>query len=66
MGRLECGCNRWWSLVEVGSRGPVVVARLLESTKAADQSLPYLVSCSHHVILGFDGWYSDSGSVDSN
>lgn len=33
----------------------VVVARLLESTNAADQSILHLVTCSHHVIFGFRG-----------
>lgn len=32
-----------------------MVARLLDSTNAAGQSLPHLANISHHVILGFHG-----------
>ena len=37
---------------EEGYRERIVVARLLDSTNAAGQRLPYMENISHHVMLG--------------
>lgn len=48
--------------MEVGGRGGARQKTCVASTNAADRSLPHLVTCSHHVLLGFRSWDSESAS----